>query len=237
MLAYLRKGETFADLAAGFAVGTAAAGDTWKRPAGLPVRLDAAAVSALLDSCDRRCETGGRDYAVLMLLKRYGARPVGVCRLELTDVRWRSGELVVRGKGGRAEALPLMHDAGEAVASYLQIRRTPPPGIQAVFLAAGAPPRPVCPQAAQERRDHRYLCAGRSGGAGPAGAAPPTSISWPKTGPISSAQRASQPGPSRGSSWSCSHGSASKSHDPPLPCSDIQNALQVSPPRPFLVFF
>lgn len=116
-----------------------------RRPAGLPARLDAATVSALLDSCDRRRETGSRDYAVLMLLKRYGVRPVEVCRLELTDVRWRCGELVVRGKGGRAETLPLMHDAGEAVASYLQIRRTPP-GVRAVFLAVGAPPRPMCPQ-------------------------------------------------------------------------------------------
>jgi integrase/recombinase XerD len=117
-----------------------------RRPASVPARLDAAMVSALLASCDRRLETGARDYAVLMLLKRYGVRPVEVCRLELTDVRWRSGELVVRGKGGRAETLPLMHDAGEAVAGYLQIRRAPPPGVLAVFLAAAAPPRPMCPQ-------------------------------------------------------------------------------------------
>lgn len=117
-----------------------------RRPAGLPARLDPATVSALLDNCDREREAGRRDYAVLMLLKRYGLRPVEVCRLELTDFRWRSGEFVTRGKGGRVDVLPLMHDVGEAVADYLRIRRRPPSGVRSVFLTIGAPARPMCPQ-------------------------------------------------------------------------------------------
>ena len=114
-----------------------------RRQPRLPGQLDAAAVTALLDSCDRQTEAGLRDYAVLVLLRRYGARGIEVTRLRLADLRWRAGEIVLRGKGGRAGVLPLMHDAGEAVASYLQARRDPPPGTREVFLTVCAPSRPL----------------------------------------------------------------------------------------------
>jgi len=114
-----------------------------RRQPRLPGQLDAAAVTALLDSCDRQTEAGLRDYAVLVLLRRYGARGIEVTRLRLADLRWRAGEIVLRGKGGRADVLPLMHDAGEAVAAYLQARRDPPPGTREVFLTVCAPSRPL----------------------------------------------------------------------------------------------
>jgi site-specific recombinase XerD len=100
-------------------------------------------VDALLGSCDRRSEVGRRDYAVLVLLRRYGSRGIEVSRLELQDLRWRAGEVVVRGKGGRTDVLPLMHDAGQAIAEYLLLRRTPPPGVRAVFCTVYAPSRPL----------------------------------------------------------------------------------------------
>lgn len=114
-----------------------------RRQPRLPGQLDAAAVTALLGSCDRATETGLRDYAVLVLLRRYGARGIEVTRLRLADLRWRAGEVVLRGKGGRADVLPLMHDAGEAVAAYLLARRDPPPGTGEVFLTVCAPARPL----------------------------------------------------------------------------------------------
>lgn len=114
-----------------------------RRQPRLPGLLDAAAVTALLDSCDRSTEAGLRDYAVLVLLRRYGARGIEVTRLRLADLRWRAGEIVLRGKGGRADVLPLMRDAGEAVAAYLQARRYPLPGTGEVFLTVCAPPRPL----------------------------------------------------------------------------------------------
>jgi integrase/recombinase XerD len=114
-----------------------------RRQPRLPGQLDAAAVTALLDSCDRSTETGLRDYAVLVLLRRYGTRGIEVTRLRLADLRWRAGEIVLRGKGGRADVLPLMRDAGEAVAACLQARRDAPPGTREVFLTVCAPPRPL----------------------------------------------------------------------------------------------
>lgn len=113
-----------------------------RRPPRLPEPLEAAAVTALVNGCDRSTETGRRDYAVLVLLRRYVPRGIEVSRLELADLRWRAGEIVIHGKGGRTDVLPLMHDAGEAVAGYLMVRRAPP-AIRAVFLTAHAPARPL----------------------------------------------------------------------------------------------
>jgi integrase/recombinase XerD len=114
-----------------------------RQPARLPGQVDPAAASAILASCDRAAEAGCRDRAVLVLLHRYGLRPVEVTRLQLPDLHWRDGEFVVHGKGGRADVLPLLRDAGEAIVEYLQIRRTAPPGVTAVFLSARAPVQPM----------------------------------------------------------------------------------------------
>jgi len=93
------------------------------RLAGLPARVDAATMTALLDSCDRATETGRRDYAVLLVCGRLGLRSADVARLTLDDFDWRAGEVTIRGKGGRTDTFPLPWDVGEAVAGYLRDRR------------------------------------------------------------------------------------------------------------------
>ena len=85
----------------------------------LPRALDAAVVAGLLASCDRRTPAGRRDFAVLTVLARLGLRAGEVATLELDDVDWRQGEIVVRGKGSRTERLPLPVDVGEAIVGYL----------------------------------------------------------------------------------------------------------------------
>lgn len=114
-----------------------------RQPSRLPEQVDPATAAAILASCDRATEGGCRDRAVLLLLHRYGLRPVEVTRLELPDMRWRVGELVVHGKAGRVDVLPLLRDAGEAIVEYLRIRRPAPPGAAAVFLSARAPVQPM----------------------------------------------------------------------------------------------
>jgi integrase len=49
---------------------------------------------------------GRRDYAVLLLLARLGMRASEVVALELGDLRWEEGEIVVRGKGLIRDRLP-----------------------------------------------------------------------------------------------------------------------------------
>lgn len=89
------------------------------RLAGLVKALDAGSLTRLLASCDRRTRVGRRDFAVIMLLSRLGLRAGEVAALRLSDIKWRSGELLVRGKGSRQERLPLPGDVGEALAGWL----------------------------------------------------------------------------------------------------------------------
>ena len=76
--------------------------------------MTAADVQALLDSCDLSTDVGVRDFAMLTLIARLGLRSIEVARLELGDLDWRAGEIVVRGKGRREGRLPLPTDVGEA---------------------------------------------------------------------------------------------------------------------------
>lgn len=108
------------------------------RLAGVPVTLGPSEVKRLLASCDRRTTFGRRDYAVLVVLSRLGVRAGEVAALELADIDWRAGELVVRGKGRRVERLPLPVDVGEALAGWLR-RGRPRCEATTVFTRVRAP--------------------------------------------------------------------------------------------------
>jgi len=103
----------------------------------LPRGLDPAAVRRLLASCDRRRLVGRRDFAILLLLVRLGLRAGEVAAIQLEDVDWRRGELLVRGKGSRQDVLPLPVDLGEAIVAYL--RRRPRCECRTLFLRVNAP--------------------------------------------------------------------------------------------------
>jgi site-specific recombinase XerD len=103
----------------------------------LPRGLGAEAVAALLASCDRRTVTGMRDFAILTVLRRLGLRAGEVAALGLDDVDWRRGEVVVRGKGGSQDRLPLPVDVGEAIVAY--VRHRPRVACRALFLRVRAP--------------------------------------------------------------------------------------------------
>lgn len=92
----------------------------------------------VLAATDRTTAVGRRDYAVLLLLARLGLRAGEVVSLEMDDLRWRSGEIVVRGKGRLLDHLPLIRDVGEALAEYIHDDR----GVSSsrhVFLRTWAP--------------------------------------------------------------------------------------------------
>lgn len=108
--------------------------------AAVPKFLPVKDVERVLASCDLTCPVGRRDHALLLLVARLGLRGGEVVRLELGDLRWRSGELVVRGKGLVHDLLPLPKDAGEALAQYLTQDR-PRCSSRRVFLRMRAPLR------------------------------------------------------------------------------------------------
>ncbi len=108
------------------------------RERSVPRALAPAAVTRLLESCDRHTAVGQRDYAILVVLARLGLRAGEVAVLELGDIDWHRGELLVRGKGDRRERLPLPVDVGEALAGYLR-RGRPRCTDRHVFLRVKAP--------------------------------------------------------------------------------------------------
>lgn len=85
----------------------------------LPKGLMQKEVDALLATCDRGTVAGLRNYAMLVLMSRLGLRANEVSALMLKDVDWRSGEILIRGKGSCQEKLPLPHDVGSALVDYL----------------------------------------------------------------------------------------------------------------------
>lgn len=93
----------------------------------------------LLSSCDRRKGSGRRDSAILTMLVRLGLRAGEVAQLGLDDIDWRAATLVIRGKGNRADTLPLPADVGEAVAGYLRRGRSSTAEGRTVFVRVRAP--------------------------------------------------------------------------------------------------
>jgi integrase/recombinase XerD len=104
----------------------------------LPKALEPEQVTALLESCDPSSVTGLRDLAVLKTLARLGLRAGEVAGLALDDFDWRYGEMVVTGKGGRVDRMPVPVDVGEAITDYLRDGR-PRVVCRSVFLRVYAP--------------------------------------------------------------------------------------------------
>jgi integrase/recombinase XerD len=116
------------------------------RLSSLPQPLDTGHVARLLLSCDQATPVGRRDLAILVLLARLGLRAGEVARLCLEDIDWRAGEVMVHGKGSTSERLPLPHEVGERLVSYLRQGR-PPVEFREVFVSMHAPLRPLSPLA------------------------------------------------------------------------------------------
>jgi site-specific recombinase XerD len=87
---------------------------------GVPVVLSPDEIERVLATTERSTGRGRRDYAILLLLARLGLRASEILTLELADIRWRAGEIVIRGKGPRRDHVPLLAEVGEALACYLR---------------------------------------------------------------------------------------------------------------------
>jgi site-specific recombinase XerD len=107
----------------------------------IPPTMPQADIEALLANCDRSTLDGARDLAMLMLLARLGLRSIEIARLQLDDLDWRAGDLLVRGKARRDDRLPIPADVGAALAEYLAFRGRHES--RSVFLTLRAPTRPI----------------------------------------------------------------------------------------------
>jgi len=127
-----QSGELQADLSA--AVPTVAD----RRLSTIPKYLIPGEVDRVVGSCDRQTSTGRRDYAILLLLARLGLRAGEIVALQLDDIDWRAGEILVRGKGLLHDRMPLPVDVGQALTSYLRTDR-PVCKTRRVFVCMKAP--------------------------------------------------------------------------------------------------
>jgi site-specific recombinase XerD len=107
----------------------------------IPPTMPQADIEALLANCDRSTLDGVRDRAMLMLLARLGLRSIEIARLQIDDLNWRAGDLLVRGKARRDDRLPIPDDVGAALAEYLTLRGRHES--RSVFLTLRAPTRPI----------------------------------------------------------------------------------------------
>ena len=92
----------------------------------------------MLGSCNLDEPTGVRDFAVLLLLMRYGLRPIEIINLKLDDIRWSEKKIIVHGKGRKTSYLPLEADVETALTRYTEGAR-PASRDEEVFIRSMAP--------------------------------------------------------------------------------------------------
>ena len=107
----------------------------------MPALVTGAEAAALLAACDRTTAQGLRDYAIVLTLTRMGLRAGEIAALTIEDVDWRSGIVVISGKGGRRDQLPLPRDVAEAVIGYLRDGRPAAALDRRLFVRSVAPHR------------------------------------------------------------------------------------------------
>ena len=84
------------------------------------MHLEPAEILRMLNAVRGDSALARRNYAMLLLTGRLGLRAQEVVAIRLEDVRWRAGEILIRGKGNRHDAMPLPVDVGEALADYIR---------------------------------------------------------------------------------------------------------------------
>jgi integrase/recombinase XerD len=100
-----------------------------------PEQVEAVLAAVRSDRC-----YGRRDHAMILLLARLGLRAPEVIAIQLDDIDWRAGELIVRGKGQRHDRVPIPVDVGEALADYIRHDRVSTS--RALFVSTRAPHGP-----------------------------------------------------------------------------------------------
>jgi integrase/recombinase XerD len=108
----------------------------------LPKSLTPEVVQSLVAQSVMGPVTPYRDRAIVLVLSRLALRCREVAELRLDDLRWRTGTIVVRGKGAALDEMPVPVDVGSAIVDYLE-RERPAAADRHVFLQARAPHAPL----------------------------------------------------------------------------------------------
>jgi site-specific recombinase XerD len=106
----------------------------------LPRHLTPGQVETLLAAVRAEEPNARRNHAMVLLLARLGLRGPEVVAMQLDDIDWRAGELVVRGRGKNHDRVPLPSDVGAALADYIRQDRTSTS--RTLFVSSRPPHRP-----------------------------------------------------------------------------------------------
>ncbi len=96
-------------------------------------------VQLLLNSCDRATPLGKRNYAILLLMAKAGLRACEIIRMQLDDIDWENGTIVIRGKGGQFSSIVISQDIGNALFDYIKEARPSQKKCLEVFLSSVPP--------------------------------------------------------------------------------------------------
>jgi site-specific recombinase XerD len=97
-------------------------------------------VKNLIDFVDRADSKGKRDYALMLLVVRYGIRSGDIINLKLTDINWESMTLQFRQeKTSVTNVLPILDDIGWALADWITNARPKQASTNHVFTILKAP--------------------------------------------------------------------------------------------------
>ena len=107
------------------------------KPTGIPRYLEPEQVNRLIEVVRGHKKTGRRNYAMLMLIARLGLRPPEVTAIELDDIDWRAGEILIRGKRQLHDRMPMSAEIGEAIVDYIKNERRGPD--RALFVSVKPP--------------------------------------------------------------------------------------------------
>ncbi len=74
----------------------------------------------MIDAVRSDDAVGRRNYAMMRLMARLGLRAPELVAIQLEDIDWRAGEILIRGKGRLHDRMPLPVDVGEALVDYIR---------------------------------------------------------------------------------------------------------------------
>ncbi|MGH7249154.1 MAG: site-specific integrase, partial [Pseudomonadota bacterium] len=103
----------------------------------LPRHLKPEEIQRLIEAARTDDAVGRRNYAMLLLMARLGLRSPEVIAIQLDDIDWRAGEILIRGKGKLHDRMPLPADVGKAIVDYIRNGRAG--ASRALFVSARTP--------------------------------------------------------------------------------------------------
>ena len=113
---------------------------TVSRPDGLPRHLEPDTLRKLIEAVRGDSPRELRNHALLLLIARLGLRAQEAIAIRFDDIDWRGGRILIHGKGGQFDRMPLPVDVGEALVAWIRNGRKG--SSRHVFVSVRAPYRP-----------------------------------------------------------------------------------------------